>query len=262
MRKLHWSIAAAVIPVLLVASAAMGQTVIYEETFEGSAASYAGGAGGDLSYRNREVSAEKCSIDSPTCGLWPEGTYTVDDNPGEWHDLWFGGSSNPTGGAQVSAHGGTNMMIVNASNFPGCTVGGPATVWRSPDINVTVGASYEISYWVHLVYLLNPPTLQLHVNGESAGDAVGVPYLVDDTGASDAWQKVTVPWTADASTAQIILCTGTIDSNFGADFALDDIKLTALTINIDINVHPTSDPNPLNLSSGGSTGMSRPLLKM
>jgi len=157
--------------------------------------------------------------------------YVIGTSPRDYHSAWLDFGDHTTGSG--------NMMIVNAAQTEG------EVVWGQT-VAVASGTPYEFSYWIRLSYADNPPLLQVNSNGVEIG-------RFDASGASTGgWTKVTHEWLSDSSSAGITI----IDLRpiyHGDDYVLDDLSLVALTIPVVINVHPTSDPNPLNLNSGGTT---------
>lgn len=154
--------------------------------------------------------------------LFPEGVYTVDDNPHDSHSLFYSMSDHTAGG--------TEMMIVNGAGATGITV------WSGTiGLDLTIGVEYDFSAWVASVHPASPAILTFSVDGVDLG-------TLSPT-SDGTWSRLFKPFTATHARPVFKL----INSNgasFGNDFAIDDIDVFFK----DTTENPVSD-----VPDGGAT---------
>ena len=93
-------------------------------------------------------------------GMWAEGTYTVDTNPKDYHDLWSVLGDHTTGSGQ--------MLIANGSPTSGLRFG------KERMASALSAGTYTFSAWVASVYPANPAELDFKVDGLSIGTIISV----------------------------------------------------------------------------------------
>jgi len=138
--------------------------------------------------------------------LYPEGTYTVDTNAANNHNLFA------SFGDHTSGQG--NYMIVNGSVNTGLDVYATVTV-----AGLTAGSTYSLSAWVTNVYPDNPASLDFSVDSNNVG-------TISPVGLG-TWQQFSTTFVATGSTASISI----LDTNqiaHGNDFGIDDISVEAV----------------------------------
>lgn len=150
---------------------------------------------------------------SPGAGaLYPEGVYTVDNNPNNSHNSFTSFGDHTSGEGQ--------FMIVNGAGTPG------TTVW-SQNVSVTAGKTYNFSAFVSSLYPSSPAALDFF-----AGSGEGLGALVFSTTApagAGTWQGVSGSFTATGSFVTLTIVNQ--NTQFGGnDFGLDDIALTAASV--------------------------------
>lgn len=222
--------------VALFATSAMAQNLLSNPDFE------AGNTGFSSEYvfvaSNGDTSAD-CDENS----LFDPFTYTVGVDPNDFHTAWVSYGDHTTGSGK--------MMIVNAASASGeqCFDGNEDkdVVW-SQTVTVSPNRTYEFGYWIALAVLSNAPLLQVSINGSPIGT-----YDASAITSTGTWTEVTHEWESETATSAVITIVD-LDPHFsGDDYTLDDLSFVSTEIEVDINVHPGSYPNPLNLLSGGST---------
>ncbi|MDX1476913.1 MAG: gliding motility-associated C-terminal domain-containing protein [Saprospiraceae bacterium] len=137
--------------------------------------------------------------------MFPEGTYTVINNPNLVH----------TGFSACGDHtGGGNMMVINgAASFQ--------NIWCQT-VSVSPNGYYDFSAWVASVNPSSPAQLQFSINGQPIGD------IHNATSTLCLWQPFNAVWSSgQATTAQICIVNLNTQPS-GNDFALDDISFIAL----------------------------------
>ena len=147
-----------------------------------------------------------------TAPLWPEGNYTIAQDPHATHPLF----------CSFPGRGGSGRMLI--ANGRGGKV---ESVWSRTVSGLTVGAQYKLSVWAAVVYHDSPPVLQFNLDGQ----AVGTPLVLSSAGAacpgtpaSPLWQQLMVTFTAQSTQVVITLKDTNLNAG-GNDFALDDIEL-------------------------------------
>jgi hypothetical protein len=143
---------------------------------------------------------------SPT-DYGPAGIYSVDTNPHNYHGSW----------ASYSAHGGSDMMIVNGADVAN------VNVWTVPvalsTISVVPNTDYYFSAWVASAYPSSPAVLQFSINGSPIGN----PFTASTT--TGLWQQFYASWNSGANTTVTLALVNQNTAYSGNDFTLDDIIL-------------------------------------
>jgi hypothetical protein len=159
--------------------------------------------------------------------LVPEGTYTVGNNSSQYNFNWT---------TNVTAHTGSNFMIVNGDPNAG------VTVYDQTGITVLPNTQYFFEAWVTALNPASPAVLQFSINGQN----INAPLTISTT--VGLWQELFVEWDSGPSTtlAEITL----LNENtvrVGNDFGLDDISLTTMS--------PVPEPLTLSLFGAGLAGV-------
>lgn len=150
----------------------------------------------------------------PTSDLFPEGTYTVGDDPKKFHSGAFSMGDHTTGRG--------NMLIVNGGAFE------KDTVWQAVTKKVTPNQMYEFSGWMASWSMnphdgtasdINPGRLLIYIGGK----IVGPVHKID--AKSGVWTKFSVSWKSGNQTEVTMKIVNTNELPTGNDFALDDLSL-------------------------------------
>ena len=154
----------------------------------------------------------------------PEGVYFVGTNPNVW---------NPGAPVGCGDHttGSGNMMLIN-----GATVAG-VNVWSSETVPVAPNTNYAFSIWIQSVSPLAPAILQFSINGTVLGNTVNA------SATTCSWQQFYTTWNSGSNTTAAISLVNNNTALSGNDFALDDISLAPVSVQIDsvtINVETPS----------------------
>lgn len=154
--------------------------------------------------------------------LFPDGTYFVDS-----------GSTvhNPNWTQNVTAHSGSQYMLVNGDQTAG------VTVYDQKNIAVLANTQYYFSAWVTALSTPSPAVLQFSINGT----AINSPLTISP--AVGVWQELFVPWFSGGATTAEIMLLNANTAFAGNDFGLDDLALST--------IRPTTAPEPLTLSIFG-----------
>lgn len=155
----------------------------------------------------------------PTKDLFSEGTYTVGNDPKQFHSGAFSMGDHTTGNGP--------MLIVNGGAFE------KDTVWQSVVKGVTPNQEYNFSGWMASWSMnpndgtasdTNPGRLLVYIGGK----IVGPVHKIE--AKSGVWTKFSVAWKAGSDQREVtikIVNTNTMPT--GNDFALDDISLAVKT---------------------------------
>jgi hypothetical protein len=158
--------------------------------------------------------------------LVPEGTYYIDSGSAAHNPFWT---------QNVTAHTGTNFMIVNGDPTAG------VTVYDAKNIAVLANTQYYFSAWVTALTPQSPAILQFSIDGI----AINSPLTI--TPNVGVWQELFVPWfSGSATTAEISL----LNENtvlVGNDFGLDDLALSTQS--------PVPEPLTLSIFGAGLAGV-------
>ncbi len=155
--------------------------------------------------------------------LYPEGTYSIESNPNNVHNM-FASFFDHTSGTSSG-----KMMVINGASTAN------VTVWTQ-NITVTPNTTYVFSVWFASVTSSSPGQLNFSINGSPLGSTIQL------SGTTGVWQNFTTTWTSGSSTTATI---GLINQNTAAsgnDFAMDDVVF-APVYHHDIAV--TLNPNPV-----------------
>jgi hypothetical protein len=150
--------------------------------------------------------------------LVPEGSYYIDSGSVAHNMYWT---------QNVTAHSGSEFMIVNGDGTAG------VTVYDARNIAVLANTQYYFSAWVTALYPVSPAILQFSINGAALNSPLTISSNVG------VWQELYVPWfSGSATTADISL----LNENtvlVGNDFGMDDLALSTTVPD------PVSDPDPV-----------------
>jgi hypothetical protein len=162
-------------------------------------------------------------------GLYPEGTYAINNNANFNHDQFYG---------RDHTSGNGNFMIINGSPATG------ATVWSQNNIAVQPNTTYYFSAWGLSVINNNRAVLQFSVNGNQVGTIAYLPNGYSNNSGPYNWVRFYGSWNSGPSTTANLSIINLNTVLGGNDFGLDDISFGTLS------------PAPLaidpNANSGGS----------
>jgi len=144
----------------------------------------------------------------------PAGVYFVGPSPNVWNP------GAPTGcGDHTSGSG--NMMLVN-----GATIAG-VNVWTSQTVAVTPNTNYAFSVWVQSLSTEAPAILQFSINSNILGNTINA------SATTCLWQQFYTTWNSGNNTYATISLVNNNTAFAGNDFALDDISLAPVNVQID-----------------------------
>ncbi|MBS1747335.1 MAG: T9SS type A sorting domain-containing protein [Bacteroidetes bacterium] len=150
-------------------------------------------------------------------GLWPEGTYTVNNNPNLNHSNFWGTD-------HTTADGSGNFMLING-------LGGtnPPIIW-SETVTVLPNTTYYFSaYAVSLNNVTPFANLKFRVNGVQVGTNTGtLPSKSSDNNAG-TWIRFYGTWPSGTATTAVIDIVDLEGALGGNDFGLDDISFGTLS---------------------------------
>ena len=138
---------------------------------------------------------------------YPEGTYTISNNPRLWHDQFSACGDHTTGTG--------NMMVINANTTAG------AVVWSSGSITISPFKDYTLSLYLCSVNPASPAQLIFRINGVNIGTQFNALNVCNWIHAQTTWNSGNLT----TSTFEIINLNTAAGGN---DFALDDISCTYL----------------------------------
>jgi len=159
------------------------------------------------------------------CGaLSSEGTYSVNTNPHNLHNLFTAFGDHTTGSG--------NMLIVNGAATAN------VTVWTQ-NINILPNTNYVFSTWATSVNPASPAILQFSINGSPLGSTINL----SSTLADGVWQYFTTTWNSGSNSGTLpIALVNQNTSSGGNDFAVDDIVFAPVYRQ---NIHVTFNPIPV-----------------
>ncbi|QQR90757.1 MAG: hypothetical protein IPJ88_03190 [Myxococcales bacterium] len=160
-----------------------------------------------------------CPSSNPSaCPGWPEGTYTVQNDPNAWHPYFDTNFSDHSPSADNMA------MFVNGS------VNTNWVVWRQTVSNLTPNTIYDLSIWAVSIHPANTARLILRVNGAIvAGDLV----LSSEFGQ---WAELAGVWNSGSASSATIEVWSINSLAGGNDFALDDASFSARPIPPEVSI--------------------------
>jgi hypothetical protein len=158
--------------------------------------------------------------------LVPPGTYFVDSGSQVHNPFWP---------QNVTAHTGSNFMIVNGDQTPG------VVVYDQGGIVVLPNTQYFFEAWVTALFPDNPAILTFSINGTN----INAPLTILPT--VGLWQELFVGWNSGAATTADIRLLNANLAFTGNDFGLDDISLTTLS--------PIPEPLTLSIFGAGLAGV-------
>jgi gliding motility-associated-like protein len=138
--------------------------------------------------------------------MFPEGTYTVINNPNLVH----------TGFAACMDHtpGGDDMMVINGA-------ASLQDIWCQT-ITITPNTFYNVSAWVASVNSASPAILRFSINDVPLGNTVNAPSN------TCVWVPFNATWNSGSNTTAEICILNLNTALGGNDFALDDISMVSL----------------------------------
>ncbi|MBY0486993.1 MAG: hypothetical protein K2P85_07405, partial [Flavobacteriaceae bacterium] len=160
-------------------------------------------------------------IVAPFSGTSFPGNYAFTNNPQPINTTFF-----IAGGDHTTGTG--NMMVVD-----GNTTGGNQRFWRAGNTgggvcSLTVGATYNFSYWIKSVStdVVGPANQAvIAVNFTNANNIILVSGLAVAPLPAAGWQKVTYSFTPTSPCVNIELSNSNVNP-VGNDFAVDDFLVT------------------------------------
>ncbi len=140
--------------------------------------------------------------------LYPESTYGVGSNAGDFHPDFMG-----------TGHGGSgNFMIINGATSPN------TNVWTE-QITVSPNTYYAFSTWVCTVSAAGDVArLQFSINGRQIGEVFSAPSYTGE------WLQFYELWYSGNSTSASITILNQNTMGSGNDFGLDDISFCELVL--------------------------------
>jgi subtilisin-like proprotein convertase family protein len=153
---------------------------------------------------------------SPTVpnGMYPEATYTVNNNPTFNHNYFFGRDHTTNTG---------NLMIINGS-------GSPVTVWQQT-LTVQPNTTYYFSAWAISLNDAAPfAQLQFDINGSPFGTTAVLPAGPTNNNPPYNWVQFYGTWTSGAGVTSATVGIKDLQTALGGnDFGLDDISFGTLS---------------------------------
>jgi hypothetical protein len=158
--------------------------------------------------------------------MYPEGTYTVINNPNLVHN-GFAACSDHTSGSG-------NMMVVNgAANLQ--------DIWCQT-ISVSPNTYYNVAAWVASVNPSSPAQLQFSINGTPIGNIVNAPS------SNCTWTPFNAVWNSGSNSTATICILNLNTAAGGNDFAIDDISMVGLcevSDEVEITLYQEVAPEPI-----------------
>jgi hypothetical protein len=189
-RRLAWAFGAGA-AAIFIASGALAGDIVNGDFQAGNV-----GFGSDYSY----VAPVSNTV------LFPEGLYTVANNPNSVH-LLYGSFYDHTLGTSAG-----QMMILNGYPAPG------KRVWYENGITVTPDTRYDFGAWLASNYPANPARLGLYVNGALVGSGKASSLV-------GLWTPVSASWSSGSNTTADLSIIDLNASAAGNDFSIDDVSL-------------------------------------
>lgn len=183
---------------------------------------------GDFSAGNTGFSSDyNYVVDLPNVQneMFPEGTYSVLNNPNLVH----------TGFSPCGDHttGSGNMMVINgAANLQ--------DIWCQT-VAVTPGSFYNVSAWVTSVNPASPAQLQFSINGIPIGS------IINALPTPCIWIPFNAVWNSGNNTTAEICILNLNTATGGNDFALDDISMIGMcsvSDDVEITLYEEEAPEP------------------
>jgi len=157
--------------------------------------------------------------------MYPEGTYTVINNPNLVHNGFSACADHTTGTG--------NMMVVNgAANLQ--------DIWCQT-VSILPNTYYNVSAWVASVNPASPAQIQFSINGNPIGNIVNAPSAVC------VWTPFNAVWNSGSNTSATICILNLNTAAGGNDFALDDISMIGLCYvsdEVEITLYQEQAPVP------------------
>lgn len=164
---------------------------------------------------------------TPTSGLWPEKTYTVDINPQVYHTNFWGTD-------HTTANGTGNFMMVNG-------YGSVPVIW-SETVTVLPNTVYYFSAYATSLNSVAPlANLSFRVNGTAIGTPTGnLPSKSPDNNPG-TWIRFYGTWNSGTNTTATIDIVDLEPALGGNDFGLDDISFGTLSTFLNLTSAPGTD---------------------
>lgn len=158
--------------------------------------------------------------------MFPEGTYTVINNPNLVHSGFSPCTDHTSGTGQ--------MMVINgAANLQ--------DIWCQT-VDVSSDTYFNVSAWVASVNPTSPAQLQFSINGNPIGNIITAPS------ATCIWVPFNAIWYSGSSTTAEICILNLNTALGGNDFALDDISMIGLcsvSDEVEITLVNETAPDPV-----------------
>lgn len=147
-------------------------------------------------------------------GMYPEGIYTVSNNPNHTHNNFWG---------RDHTTGTGNFMIVNGA-------GSPVTIWQQT-VTVQPNTTYYFSAWAISLNSAPPyAQLQFNVNGVNVGTTAVLDPRPQNNNPPFNWKRFYGSWTSGPTTTTAIVSIVDLQTALGGnDFGLDDISFGTLS---------------------------------
>jgi len=166
--------------------------------------------------------------------------YIVAHTPHDGHPDWPAFGDHTSGsGLMFLANGATDQRIV----------------WQQSDIPVVAGKNYTFSYFLSSWSWspLDPPQMQCGINGQILGVAEGPVYGDPEFPYDEpaCWEEVSYTWNSGASITATVVLRDLETAWVSNDIIIDDISLSRTIVEVEIDIKPGSDINPINPGSNG-----------
>ncbi|MBP7238758.1 MAG: gliding motility-associated C-terminal domain-containing protein [Saprospiraceae bacterium] len=158
--------------------------------------------------------------------MFPEGTYTVINNPNLVH-TGFSACNDHTGG-------NGNMMVINGA-------ASLQDIWCQT-VPISPNTYYNVSAWVASVNPSSPAILQFSINGTPIGP------IINALSTPCSWIPFNATWNSGSTTSAEICILNLNTAAGGNDFAIDDISMVQLCIvedEVDITLYEEEAPEPV-----------------
>lgn len=159
-------------------------------------------------------------------GMYPEGRYTVNDNPTFNHANFWG---------RDHTSGSGKFMIVNGA-------GSPVNIWEQT-VTVQPNTTYYFSAWAMSLNTVPPyAQLQFNVNGTNVGTTAVLGPRAHNNNPPYDWVRFYGTWTSGPSTTTAVVSIRDLQVALGGnDFGLDDISFGTLSTFVRIVSNPGTD---------------------
>ncbi|HRN78627.1 MAG TPA: T9SS type A sorting domain-containing protein [Ferruginibacter sp.] len=147
-------------------------------------------------------------------GMYPEATYTVNDNPNFNHNNFWG---------RDHTSGSGRFMIINGA-------GSPVNIWEQT-VTVLPNTTYYFSAWAMSLNSVPPyAQLQFNVNGTNVGTTAVLGPRAPNNNPPFDWVRFYGTWTSGPATTTAVVSIVDLQTALGGnDFGLDDISFGTLS---------------------------------